>query len=182
MSQAQTILNRRKGLSFATTEDILNQAETDVDAFVTEVNRTAAALYPETAIKESGIPSVVSIASDDNSDFQNTWNDSSFSNTSGTDDVHLGTSGNQLFTNFTSNGNSGVSSVVSNASEDASASNNQNTWNNLEENQESGISASNNTLGSEDMHFEASGAQINQDFTSIDDGDAAFVDRLLKTM
>ena len=95
--------------------------------------------------------------------------------------MHLGTSGNQLFTNFTSNGNSGVSSVVSNASEDASASNNQNTWNNLEENQESGISASNNTLGSEDMHFEASGAQINQDFTSIDDGDAAFVDRLLKT-
>ena len=215
-------------------------------------------MYPEPSTEESGIPSVVSNASDDTSDYQNTWNGSSFSNT---DDAHLGTSGNQPFTNFTSFENSGVSSVVSNASEDASASDNQNrfyeyqvsgssfaktsgtdnmhlgisenqpftnftsnenagvssavsntledasasnenagvssavsntledasasdcqnTWKNLEENQESVISAPNNAFASEDMHFEASGAQINQDFTFIDDGDAAFVERLLKT-
>ena len=235
-------------------------------------------MYPEPSIEESGIPSVVSNASDDTSDYQNTWNGSSFSNTddahlgtsgnqpftnftsfensgvssvvsnasedasasdnqnrfyeyqvsgssfaktSGTDNMHLGISENQPFTNFTSNENAGVSSVVSNASEDASASNEnagvssvasntledasasnenagvssavsntledasasdcQNTWKNLEENQESVISAPNNAFASEDMHFEASGAQINQDFTFIDDGNAAFVERLLKT-
>ena len=234
-------------------------------------------MYPEPSTEESGIPSVVYNASDD-SDYQNAWNGSSFSNM---DDVHLGTSGNQPFTNFTYIGNSGVSSVVSNASEDASASDNQNrfykyqvsgssfantgtdnlhlgtseyqpftnftsnenagvssvvsnasedalasnensgvssvasntledasasnensgvssavfntledasasacqnTWKNLEENQESVISAPNNAFASEDMHFESSGAQINQDFTSMDDGDAAFVERLLKTL
>ena len=195
-------------------------------------------MYPEPSTEESGIPSVVSNASDDTSNYQNTRNGSSFSNT---DDAHLGTSGNQPFTNFTSFENSGVSSLVSNASEDASASDNQNrfyeyqvsgssfaktsgtdnmhlgisenqpftnftsnenagvssavsntledasasdcqnTWKNLEENQESVISAPNNAFASEDMHFEASGAQINQDFTFIDDGDAAFVERLLKT-
>ena len=155
-------------------------------------------MYPEPSTEESGIPSVVYNASDD-SDYQNAWNGSSFSNM---DDVHLGTSGNQPFTNFTSNENAGVSSVASNTLEDASASNEnsgvssavsntledasasdyQNTWKNLEENQESVISAPNNAFASEDMHFESSGAQINQDFTSMDDGDAAFVERLLKTL
>ena len=213
-------------------------------------------MYPEPSTEESGIPSVVYNASDD-SDYQNAWNGSSFSNM---DDVHLGTSGNQPFTNFTYIENSEVSSVVSNVSEDASASENQNrffeyqvsgssfantgtnnlhlgtseyqpftnftsnenagvpsvasntledasasnensgvssavfntledasasacqnTWKNLEENQESVISAPNNAFASEDMHFESSGAQINQDFTSMDDGDAAFLERLLKT-
>ena len=174
-------------------------------------------MYPEPSTEESGIPSVVYNASDD-SDYQNAWNGSSFSNM---DDVHLGTSGNQPFTNFTSNENAGVSSAVSNTLEDASASNEnsgvssavsntledasasnensgvssvvsntledasasacQNTWKNLEENQESAISAPNNAFASEDMHFESSGAQINQDFTFIDDVDPAFLERLLET-
>ena len=142
-----------------------------------------------TSNENAGVSSVVSNASEDalasnensgvSSVASNTLEDASAS------DENSGVSSavsNTLEDASASNENSGVSSAVSNTLEDASASACQNTWKNLEENQESVISAPNNAFASEDMHFESSGAQINQDFTSMDDGDAAFVERLLKTL